>query len=180
MSIYLTRKDIARELTEFDLSPRQVGLNEFNWGLAKFRQTVNKRVVRYHKSCIEHIRTILTKASAPRTPKPFVSKPDSPERKIMRQSKRFGVDSAWLTKLFSDTKFCVICQTNFHEQIVKERKPKKPVVDHCHTTGKVRGILCSNCNAILGLALDRPEILKRAADYLERTPGTAVPAQNTK
>lgn len=40
-------------------------------------------------------------------------------------------------------------------------------VDHCHLTGKVRGLLCPNCNHALGKLQDDPVKLRRAADYLE-------------
>ncbi|MGW2050192.1 endonuclease VII domain-containing protein [Streptomyces sp. NPDC001858] len=40
-------------------------------------------------------------------------------------------------------------------------------VDHCHQTGRVRGVLCFNCNSGLGLLRDDPEAMNRAADYLE-------------
>lgn len=40
--------------------------------------------------------------------------------------------------------------------------------DHCHKTGKVRGILCRSCNHALGALRDSPAIARRAADYLER------------
>jgi uncharacterized membrane protein YqiK len=43
-----------------------------------------------------------------------------------------------------------------------------PMVDHDHESGKVRGILCSNCNMAIGKMKDNPELLKRAAEYLER------------
>lgn len=39
-------------------------------------------------------------------------------------------------------------------------------VDHCHTTGKVRGILCSHCNRALGFFKDNTESLKAAIRYL--------------
>ncbi len=38
--------------------------------------------------------------------------------------------------------------------------------DHCHKTGKVRGLLCRKCNFMLGNAMDDPTVLKRAAKYL--------------
>jgi hypothetical protein len=41
-------------------------------------------------------------------------------------------------------------------------------VDHDHTTGEVRGLLCNNCNAALGYAHDNPEILLKLVDYLRR------------
>lgn len=40
------------------------------------------------------------------------------------------------------------------------------VVDHCHTTGEYRGMLCSSCNKMLGFAKDNPTILVAGAEYL--------------
>jgi hypothetical protein len=40
-------------------------------------------------------------------------------------------------------------------------------VDHCHSTGKVRGLLCSHCNTVLGKMNDNPDTLLRAVDYLK-------------
>jgi hypothetical protein len=56
---------------------------------------------------------------------------------------------------------CAVCgtrfpggnSTNFH-------------VDHCHKTGRVRGLLCRKCNHALGLVDDDPELLRALADYL--------------
>lgn len=41
-------------------------------------------------------------------------------------------------------------------------------VDHCHSSEKNRGLLCVNCNSLLGMAKDSVEILRKAIDYLER------------
>jgi hypothetical protein len=52
---------------------------------------------------------------------------------------------------------CVICgrdTTNLH-------------ADHDHQTGQERGLLCSSCNRGLGLFQDQPELLRKAAVYLE-------------
>ena len=40
-------------------------------------------------------------------------------------------------------------------------------VDHNHTTGQVRGLLCQKCNAMIGMANDNIEILQSAIKYLE-------------
>ena len=41
-------------------------------------------------------------------------------------------------------------------------------VDHCHLTGRIRGLLCRGCNLALGNIKDDPSRLHRAADYLSR------------
>ena len=40
-------------------------------------------------------------------------------------------------------------------------------VDHNHKTKKIRGLLCRNCNSVLGLAKDSPIILESAIKYLK-------------
>jgi Recombination endonuclease VII len=40
-------------------------------------------------------------------------------------------------------------------------------VDHCHNTGRVRGVLCFNCNSAIGKLRDDPGAARRAAAYLE-------------
>lgn len=45
------------------------------------------------------------------------------------------------------------------------------VVDHCHLTGKVRGLLCNRCNLILGFIEQNPQALENIPDYLKGTHG---------
>lgn len=42
------------------------------------------------------------------------------------------------------------------------------IIDHCHITGRIRDVLCSPCNRLIGFANDRPNTLRALADNLER------------
>lgn len=61
---------------------------------------------------------------------------------------------------------CAICRRPEH--VVSRGKLKPLSVDHDHATGRVRGILCHECNVGLGKFGDVPELLRVAADYLEK------------
>jgi hypothetical protein len=58
---------------------------------------------------------------------------------------------------------CDICNS------VSDHFSNKLNVDHCHETGKVRGMLCFSCNVMLGQVKDDTNRLKKAIEYLERT-----------
>ena len=49
-----------------------------------------------------------------------------------------------------------------------ENSSKDLAVDHCHKTGKVRGLLCDQCNTSLGLLKDSPLRIKALLDFVEK------------
>lgn len=51
---------------------------------------------------------------------------------------------------------------------------KRLAVDHCHTTGRVRGLLCSTHNRLLGAMGDNPTVFRSMAEYLELPPAYSV------
>ena len=61
---------------------------------------------------------------------------------------------------------CAICAVPNRD---RHGAPKSLHVDHCHTTGKVRGLLCDGCNRGLGYFSDTPDRLRAAATYLEKS-----------
>lgn len=59
---------------------------------------------------------------------------------------------------------CAIC--NAIMELGRGTSPTQCCVDHDHTTGEVRGLLCNHCNRALGLFKDSEENLRRAFEYL--------------
>jgi recombination endonuclease VII len=48
-----------------------------------------------------------------------------------------------------------------------KRKSKRPLfIDHCHVSGRVRGLLCNNCNCLIGFSGDDPSVLMAGSSYL--------------
>lgn len=79
--------------------------------------------------------------------------------------KKYGMTQFDYDKMFqSQNGKCAICL----------QKANRPLdVDHCHKTGVVRGLLCTNCNRMLGHAHDSTQKLLAAVKYLEKS--TIVP-----
>ena len=61
---------------------------------------------------------------------------------------------------------CAICSTKLANPLEKSQASKGTHVDHCHTTGVVRGFLCSPCNNALGLFKENSLLLRKAIRYL--------------
>jgi hypothetical protein len=56
---------------------------------------------------------------------------------------------------------CAICKGN-------DDRGAKLAIDHCHTTNKVRGLLCRTCNVAIGYLNDDIALLESAIDYLKK------------
>lgn len=77
---------------------------------------------------------------------------------------KYGITSEDFDKLYSkQLGRCAICNTH---QIDLN---KTLSVDHCHTTGKVRGLLCMTCNAGLGMFKDNLNYLDNAFYYIKNS-----------
>lgn len=62
---------------------------------------------------------------------------------------------------------CAICHTTEETKLGPNGTLVRMSVDHCHTSGKVRGLLCNRCNRALGLLGDSVDLLQKAIVYLK-------------
>lgn len=87
--------------------------------------------------------------------------------------KTYGISTKDFEELLlSQNNCCAICNINQDE--LKNNKKKFLCVDHCHTTGKIRGLLCDNCNRGIGLLGDDLDTLESAVAYLARYNKTSL------
>ena len=84
------------------------------------------------------------------------------------RAKRYGLTLAELQEIETRANgLCDICKCPPKSR-GKGRADKALHTDHCHKTGRVRGMLCGDCNRAIGIFRDDPAMLRRAAAYLER------------
>ena len=82
------------------------------------------------------------------------------KRKNRLLLKDFGITIHQYKEILSkQNNVCKICN--------KEDPIRNLAVDHCHQTGKIRGLLCQKCNTSLGNFQDSIEILEAAIRYLK-------------
>jgi hypothetical protein len=81
--------------------------------------------------------------------------------------KNYGIGlSDWEQMHAAQGGVCAICKQCENE---KSFRYANLAVDHCHATGKVRGLLCNSCNRAIGFLQDDPERARRLAEYLEKS-----------
>lgn len=72
---------------------------------------------------------------------------------------RFGIGLYQYQKMYEEQGGkCYLCGSG---------ESRNLAVDHCHSSGNVRRLLCSQCNQALGLFKDNPDVLRKAAEYVE-------------
>lgn len=89
------------------------------------------------------------------------NKATAKHRYLLRQ---YGMtEEEYNFRIIAQENKCILCEKEFNHSTWCG---DSPVVDHCHTHGHVRGILCNECNRGLGYFKDSPKALIKAAEYL--------------
>ena len=87
----------------------------------------------------------------------------NPDKKKQYGLKLYGLSLENFNQMRTQQNFCcAICKT--HE----DNLTRKLFVDHCHATGKVRGLLCQSCNTMIGNAKDSVLVLQAGIKYLSK------------
>jgi hypothetical protein len=88
------------------------------------------------------------------------------QHRDIKLRRAYGLNYGDYEKMFADQNgLCAICGTS------DTGRRKAFHVDHCHETGKIRGLLCGNCNSGIGNLRDDIGLLNKAIKYLEGSRG---------
>ena len=99
---------------------------------------------------------------------PAKSKKSYTDRKS-RWKQNYGItEDRFLTMLNEQQGVCAICKKPEFKRLLS--------VDHCHSTGQIRGLLCSKCNLGIGNLEDSTGSLESAIDYLLKAKASAKEA----
>ena len=95
------------------------------------------------------------------------------QRLAADRQRKYGITAEDYNRMLTEQNHeCKICSIKFNDNYNLETKidyAHSQYLDHCHTTNKIRGILCPSCNTGLGQFKDNPEILTKAINYLQET-----------
>lgn len=94
--------------------------------------------------------------------------PDKVRKYHVKGIYKLGWDT-YNSMYFEQAGKCKLCDTEIQPSNdgLSNARVRTGAIDHCHETGRVRGILCHNCNKGLGHFKDSTELLARAINYLE-------------
>ncbi len=81
-------------------------------------------------------------------------------KSLSGKATKYGLTIAEFRKMYSEADGCAICGNGSRADLV---------VDHCHASGAVRGLLCGRCNVGIGMLDEDAARLSAAIDYLQRT-----------
>jgi len=99
---------------------------------------------------------------------------DNPERTMANRrrwnlQKLYGITPEQYEEMLSEQGgLCAVCRQPEPDAHGRTGTQFSLSVDHCHDTGRVRGLLCQKCNRAIGLLGDNVELLRAAIRYLEK------------
>lgn len=149
----LTRVSVSRSDPQYMKLYYQRNKEKWRARRSKDKETRNKARRERYRDNIQHRDKCKEAAKKYRKEHPDV-------RRKAEIKTRYGISLADYHQLIlRQNNACAICNNEF---------TKTPHVDHCHSGGHVRGLLCFNCNRALGHFQDSGEIMRSAIKYIEQ------------
>ncbi len=104
-----------------------------------------------------------------KTKRKTVWKSRTPKKRLEQHLKyKYGVTHQVFLNVWEEQKgCCAICTDPLPDLLKYNQRKRNYAIDHNHTTGDFRGILCLKCNSLLGMARDSIQTLKNAVKYLQ-------------
>jgi hypothetical protein len=133
------------------------------------------------KRCIDCVDEGITTARKAPNPGPRCAT----HHRAKRTTRKSGAQEARWLKVYgiTATEYWAVHNFQFGKCAICQRATgatKRLSVDHCHTTGTVRGLLCTGCNRnVLGHLRDDTDALQRAIDYLNNPPAVYAIGERT-
>jgi len=112
--------------------------------------------------CIPCVRAAQRERNAKIAADPVLRRAEKLKKRAAYERRLYGMTRSDLMEMQGHR--CPIC-----EKDLRNMRENTVVIDHCHGTGRVRGLICHSCNVGLGRFNDSPEMLARALDYLRRS-----------
>lgn len=91
-----------------------------------------------------------------------------PSKRLKARVRKYKITVDQYSKMLLKQRYrCKICKMKQSELA------RKLCIDHCHKTDAVRGLICHDCNFVIGFARDDVNILREAINYLTASKNTA-------
>lgn len=141
-------EDIGSRPNNYKLSRKDesklYGPNNFKWSKIGLKGLSSSEYMRQHRKNNPHI------------------------YKQIELKKKYGITlEQYINLKEKQNNVCAICGKSETAFDKRQNKLRDLSVDHCHTTGRVRGLLCSHCNHAIGKFNDDVELLQSAIEYLK-------------
>jgi hypothetical protein len=178
-----TLKELAEKLPRHSL--KSINKKAFDLGIVKYHYaaTENKMIPDFHRLCrscgeIKPIGCFYPVRTRQRTTvaKTFARcidcvkssyRPNHEKYRARELQRKYGITAQEYDSLLqAQNGVCAVCGNP--EKITMYKKVISLCVDHCHTTGKIRGLLCSACNKALGALEDSPERVEALLNYIQQ------------
>lgn len=165
-------KELVRRLHERNPPCRTCGQSDrYKSGICRNCAAESRRRYYENKGGRERLRAWLSDPANREKHRGYQLKYRASNKRLAADLAKYGLSvEQYEALLAAQSGGCAVC--GLRPPFAGHGRRKRLCIDHCHRTGKVRGLLCGECNQALGKLRDDVNLIRRLASYLERHGGT--------